>query len=457
MQNNQLERGLSFTQATAINMIDMVGTGPFVTIPLIVSAMKGPQCILAWVLGAVLAFMDGTVWSELGAKWPQAGGSYVFLQKLYGEKKWGRLMSFLFIWQTMIQAPLVIASGAIGFSQYLHYLMPLNDLEKRLVSGGMIILLVLLLYRNIKSIGNISVFLWIVTGGTLFWLIGSGIPAFNPHMAFSYSKDAFDLTPLFFAGLGHASISTVYSYLGYYNICQLGAEIKKPEINIPKSIFISIAGIAVFYLAMQIVLLGNLPWQDLAKSEFVVSIYFEHLYSVTAAKIATALVLIISFASIFSAMLGYSRVPYAAAKDGNFFPALAKVHPTKKFPHISLLCLGAIAFIFSLLFKMKEVITAIITMRILVQFVGQAVGVIAWHYRKPKEPRPFKMPLFPAPAIISIIVWLFILLSVVFSPQWPFVVAALAIIGLGIIVFYAVGDRFQKMKPVETAGDRLEL
>lgn len=457
MQNNQLERGLSFTQATAINMIDMVGTGPFVTIPLIVSAMKGPQCILAWILGAVLAFMDGTVWSELGAKWPQAGGSYVFLQKLYGEKKWGRLMSFLFIWQTMIQAPLVIASGAIGFSQYLHYLMPLNDIEKRLVSGGMVLLLVLLLYRNIKSIGNISVFLWIVTGGTLIWLIGSGLPSFNSHMAFSYSKDAFDLTPLFFAGLGHASISTVYSYLGYYNICQLGAEIKKPEINIPRSIFISIAGIAVFYLAMQIVLLGNLPWKDIAKSEFVVSIYFEHLYSTTAAKIATGLVLIISFASIFSAMLGYSRVPYAAAKDGNFFPILAKVHPTKKFPHVSLLFLGGIAFAFSLLFKMKEVITAIITMRILVQFVGQAVGVIAWHYRKPKEPRPFKMWLFPVPAIISIIVWMFILLSVVFSPQWPFVAGAIALIGAGTGIFFIVGDGFRRMKPAETAGDQLEL
>src|SRR5476649_1346850 len=175
----KLERSLSLTQATAINMIDMVGIGPFVTIPFIVGAMRGPQCILAWLLGALLAFLDGSVWAELGARWPEAGGSYVFLQNIYGNKKFGRMMSFLLVWQTIIQAPLVVASGAIGFSQYLNYLIPLDGIQQKMVSGGLVILITVLPYRNIKSIGKISILLWIITGGTFIWLIGSGLKGFN--------------------------------------------------------------------------------------------------------------------------------------------------------------------------------------------------------------------------------------------------------------------------------------
>ena len=430
----KLERNLSLTQATAINMIDMVGIGPFVTIPFIGGAMRGPQCVLAWLLGALLAFLDGSVWSELGARWPEAGGSYVFLQNLYGNKKFGRMMSFLLVWQTIIQAPLVVASGAIGFSQYLTYLVPLNTIEQKMVSGALVILITLLLYRKISSIGKISILLWIITGGTFIWLIGSGFAHFNSDWAFGNSKDYFDFTPVFFVGLGQASLKTVYSYLGYYNVCHLGAEIKDPQRNIPRSIFISVAGIAVLYVGMQIVISGALPWQKIAGSDFVISAYFEHIYNLQVAKIATGLILFIAVASLFAVMLGYSRIPYAAALDGNFFPVFGKLHPTKNFPYVSLLVLGAFGFAFSLLFKMKDVITAIITMRIVVQFIGQSVGVIYWHKNKPHDTRPYKMWLYPLPAIIGIIIWLFIL----FTSPWQFIGAAALIISAGILVFYTV-------------------
>ena len=425
----KLDRALSLTQATAINMIDMVGIGPFVTIPFIVGMMQGPMCLVAWLLGALLAYMDGMVWSELGAKWPEAGGSYVFLQKLFG--KAGKLMAFLFIWQTVIQAPLVIASGAIGFSQYLSFLVPLGDYEKKAVSGLLVIVLVALLYRNIKSIGKISVVLWIITGGTIIWLIVSGIPHFNASQAFDFNFNSSGLNSLFFVALGQASLKAVYSYLGYYNVCHLGAEITHPEKNIPRSIFISITGIAILYLGMQTVLLGVLPWKEIAGSDFVVSTYFEHIYNHTVGQIATLLVLCIALASLFSVILGYSRIPYAAAKNGDFFPVFAKVHPKYHFPHISLLTLGGIAFVFSLLFKMKEVITAIITMRILIQFVSQAVGIIAWHYKKRQEPMPYKMPWFPIPAILSICIWLFIL----FSSDWQYIGFAVGIILIGLVLY----------------------
>jgi fructoselysine transporter len=437
-EDKHLERGLSLTQATAVNMIDMVGIGPFVTIPLIVSAFQGPLSILAWLLGALLAYMDGMVWAEMGAKWPQAGGSYVFLQKLFG--KGGKLMAFLFIWQTIIQAPLVAASGAIGFSQYLTFLVPLDEVQQKMVSGGLVILLVVLLYRNIRSIGKLSIVLSVITIGTILWLVLSGLPTFNAAQAFDWHASGNNsISPLFFTVLAQASLKSVYSYLGYYNVCHLGAEIKDPERNIPRSIFISITGIAILYLSMQTVLLGVLPWQQIANSDFIVSTYFEHVYNHTAGQIATVLVLCIAIASLFSVLLGYSRVPYAAAQNGDFFAVFGRVHPRHRFPHVSLLAIGGLAFVFSLLFKMKDVITAIITMRILIQFVSQAVGVIAWHINKPQEHRPFKMPLFPLPAIISIIIWLFILVL----SDVKFIAFALGIIITGIILFF-IKQRYTK-------------
>lgn len=440
----KLIRGLSLRQAVAINMIDMVGIGPFITIPFVIGAMNGPQCIIAWLLGALLSFCDGSVWSELGAKWPEAGGSYAFLQNIYGRQTYGRLFSFLYIWQTTIQAPLVVASGAIGFAQYLQYLVPLNTIEQKAVSGGLVLLLIFLLYRKITDIGKLSVFMWMIVGGTLLWLIFSGLTHFHPELAFTYPKDAFKLSALFFIGLGHASAKTIYSFLGYYNVCHLGAEIKDPERNIPRSIFISIAGITVLYLLMQIAVLGVIPWQDAKNSEFIVSTFFERIYGTAAAQVATALILFIAFTSLFAVLLGYSRVPYAAAAEGNYFRIFAKTHPSKHFPHYSLLLLGGIAFIFSLLFRMKEIISAIVIMRILIQFVSQSVGILLLHERRKQGYFPYRMFLYPLPALAGIAVWLFIF----FTSELRFILFALGIILSGIALFLLF-SRQQKKWPFE--------
>src|SRR6202140_1253599 len=210
-QDSGLVRGLGLKEAVALNMIDMIGIGPFVVSPLVIRAMGGPQALLAWTAGAVLALLDGFVWSELGAALPRAGGSYVFLREAYGPEKWGRLMSFLFVWQTLIQAPLVIASGAIGFSQYATYLHPFTAYQQKAISGAVVILLVVLLYRRITTIGKISVLLWIGVIGTMIWLIGGGIPHFSPALAFSFPPGAFHLSHLFFSGLGAAMVTTTYT------------------------------------------------------------------------------------------------------------------------------------------------------------------------------------------------------------------------------------------------------
>jgi amino acid transporter len=367
--------------------------------------MGGPQCLLAWLAGALLATLDGFVWSELGAAMPKAGGTYVFLREAYGPAKWGRLMSFLFVWQTFVQAPLSVSSAAIGFARYAGYLHPLTWWQAKMVSGGLVLLLVVLLYRRIATIGKISMLLWAGVIGTMLWLIWGGLTHFDTRKAFDFPRGAFHLSWIFFGALGAATVNTIYSYWGYYNICHLGGEIRDPDKNIPRGIFLSIIGITGLYLAMQASILGVLPWREAQYSPFIVSTFVERLYGPSAALFVTWMVLWIALASIFSLLLGYSRVPYSAALDGNFFAVFGKLHPTKKFPHISLLVLGGLAFVFSILFRLETVIAAILAMRLLVQFIGQAVGVMLLHRRWSADRFPFKMWLYPLPAVLTMMGW----------------------------------------------------
>jgi amino acid transporter len=427
-----LQRRLGLMQATAINMIDMVGIGPFITLPMAISMMNGPHFLYAWIAGAALSFVDAMVWSELGAAFPKAGGSYNFLKEAYGKHGAGKLMSFLFVWQTMIQAPLVIASAAIGFATYFSYLLPLSVLQSKLVSASVVVLIVVLLYRKIESIGKISVALWIGVILTMLWIIGAGVAHGNFFQPLKDINSTVEFNFAFISVLGFASVKSVYSYLGYYNVCHLGGEIIAPAKNIPRSMFISIFGISVLYLAMNMSVTSVIPWNEAMKHEFVISVFMEQLMGTKAALIVTALILWVAFASVFSATLGYSRIPYAAAIDGAFFKVFAKLHPTRQFPHISLLVLGAVAFVFSLLFRLSEVISAIIAMRILVQFIGQAVGLLLLHKKHGKEFFPYQMPFFPLPIIFAILLWLFIF----FSTGTKMILMGLAVICLGIIVYY---------------------
>ncbi len=416
---------LSLLQATAINMIDMVGIGPFVVMPFVVAQFHDGLFIWAWIFGSITALVDGMIWSELGARFPMAGGTYNFHRIAFGERG-GRFMSFLFVWQTSIQAPLVIASAAIGFSEHLVYLVPLSDLQQKTVSALLVVLACILLYRRIEAVGRISVIFGSLVILTIGWIIFSGF-THQQHTVPLFPADHHSFFSLvFWAAIGHASVKTVYSYLGYYNVCHLGGEIRNPQKNIPRSIFISIAGITVLYLLMNLSVMSVLPWQDIpANEKHLVSIFMERVYGVAAARVVTILILCVAFSSLFAVILGYSRVPYAAAVDGNFFRIFGRLHPTRHFPNISLLFLCGLGLIFSLLFRLEKVISAILAMRIVVQFMAQCVGVVLLRKSSNKGPLPFKMWLFPIPVILSLLIWSFLLYSTGWFGLWGLVMAAI--------------------------------
>jgi amino acid transporter len=303
----------------------------------------------------------------------------------------------------------------------------------------LVLLICFLLYRKIETVGKISVVLWTVVVLTVIWIIISGL-SHQQHSIplFAKGENSF-FSYAFWAAVGQGSVKTIYSYLGYYNVCHLGGEIKKPEKNIPRSIFISIAGIATLYLLMNISVIGVLPWQSIkADDKYLVSTFMEQLYGHTAGVIATILILWIAMASLFAVVLGYSRIPYAAAVDGNFFKAFSKLHPTKNFPYVSLLVLCGLGFVFSLLFKLVDVISSILAMRIIVQFIGQAVGLILLRKRLSSSEFPFKMWLYPLPVILSIAIWIFVFVATGWFALWGSLIAAT---GIGV---YYITEHFRK-------------
>src|SRR5271166_1421183 len=439
VEQPELIRGVGLASATSLNMIDMVGVGPFITIPLIVGAAGGPQAMLGWILGAVFALCDGLVWAELGAAMPGAGGSYRYLKEIYGPKTLGRLLSFLFIWQISFSAPLSIASGCIGLAHYAGYLWPglerilaahtlhfgvplLGVLEARVVMmpGTFVAIatcgvVMFLLYRRITTIGRLSELLWVGVVAAMLWVIVAGLTHFSAARAFDFPPGAFRLSPAFFTGLGSAMLIATYDYWGYYNVCFIGGEVKDPGRTIPRALILSVITVAVLYIVMNISVLGVVPWRELTQfsndqNNYIISVFMQRIYGNWAGRLVAGLIMWTALASVFSLLLGYSRVPYAAALDGNYFRVFARVHPEHRFPTVSLLALGGVAMLFCFL-RLADVIAALVVIRIMLQFIVQAVGVIVLRVRCPDMPRPFRMWLYPLPALLAIAGFTFILIE----------------------------------------------
>jgi amino acid transporter len=432
-----LSRRFGLLPATALNMTNMIGVGPFITIPLLMSALGGPQAMLGWIVALVIVIGDGMVWSELGAAMPGSGGSFHYLREAFGRERFGRLMAFLFVWQFVLSGPLEIASGYIGFAEYARYIW------KGLTQSGTIALVVAvgvinvaLLYRRIHSVATITISLWIGTLVTVLAVIVTGAAHFDARVAFDFPPNAFRFSLGFLLGLGAASRIGIYDYLGYYDVCYIGDEVRDPGRVVPRSILISTAAVAVIYLGINLSIIGVVPWREFVpasahpEASFIVSLFMEKLYGPRVASIFTLLVLWTAFGSVFALLLGYSRIPYAAAESGYFFRVFGRLHPTKQFPYVSLLVLGAISILAGF-FSLGTVIDALIVTRILVQFMGQVFGLILLRRRAPEMPRPYRMWLYPVPALVALLGWIFVFATT----DARVILFGLAVLGLGCLTF----------------------
>lgn len=456
-QQASLDRGLGTAGALGANIIDMVGVGPFITLPLIVTAMGGPQAMLGWILGAFLSLCDGCTWSELGTAHPFAGGSYAYLREAYGAR-WGRLFSFLYAWQLLISAPLSIASGCIGFAQYSGWFAP--DASRWTLSALAIaacVAITLLLLQPIGRIGAVTRVLGGVVLLTLVAAIAVGLTHFSAARAFSFPPGAFHMGGAFFTGLGAGLLVSAYDYWGYYNACFLGGELRTPERTIPRAVLGAIVIVGTLYLLMNVATLGVLPWQELTRADaagrrYTMALFTErafagHTWAHGAATLAVLLVALASLASIYGLLLGYSRIPFAAAQDGNFPAVFGRLHARLRIPAVSLVTLAAITVV-CCLFRLQEVIASLVVLRILFQFLLQGVAVLLpKHRRERRLPGRFRMPLYPLPSLLATAGFIFIVIS---RPRITAELRLAAIVLVTGLAFYAVRTHF---RPGTTQSD----
>ena len=411
-----LDRGMGLLQATATNIIGMVGVGPFLTIPFMVAAMKGPHILYAWAFGAVLALCDGLVYAELGAALPGSGGAYVYLREAYRPFGLGRLMSFVFIFQVMLVAPLSIAGGAVGFADYLGFFWTsMTPLEHNLIAAAICAGVTALLYRDIRSVGRLAVLMLAVVLGTVGWVIVAGLFSFSWTQAFDFPPEARRVDAHLMQAMGAAGLLAMYNYGGYSNVCNIGEELKTPEKTMPRAIVLSIVVVVVLYVVMSTVILGMIPWREAQQTRTIASLFIARTFSDPAhgriaALVMTALILFVTASSLYSVILGYSRIPFAAARDGQFFGAFGRLHATKHFPHVSLLTIGAATMPFCF-FSLGQLVNWLILVQILLQFIWQCAAVILLRRYREDINKPFKMWLYPLPALVSLAMWSYIFLS----------------------------------------------
>jgi amino acid transporter len=432
-----LERRIGLLSAISINMADMVGSGTFVTLPLMLAAIGGPQALIGWVVGAVIAFTDGLVWSELATSFPGSGGTYVYLRESLGRERWGRLWGFLFVFQMISSGPLEIASGNIAIAQYGSYLWRgMTAVQVKLVAAGIGILGTALLYRRITSIVKVMFLLWIGMLISIAWVILTGASHFSPQLAFSFPPNAVAFRGGFISGVGATTLFAMYCYLGYYGTCYLGDEVVNSARTIPRSVLLSAAVVALMDLAFCLSIVGVMPWQEVMRSKFMICEFMQRIYGHWAGAVVCLLMMWTSFGGIYAMLLTYSRIPYAAARDGNFFRIFSRLHGRKDFPHYSLLLIGGLATAASFL-DLDQVINALIMARVPVQFVGQIVALLWLRSRHPEVKRPFRMMLYPVPCVVALCGWIFIFLA---APARYIAFGLLSMIA-GCAVFLALARR----------------
>src|SRR5262245_61209059 len=450
-----LRRHFGLLQATALNVTMVVGAGVFVTIPLMLKELPGPYALLGWVAAGALILVDGLIWSELGAALPASGGSHQFLLESYGRGSWGRPLAFLFLWQFLLSGPLELGSGIAAMAEFSTglsdefkefneawtlrwHLWEAQNLQlilspARLMSFGCGLVVIYLLFRNINDLGKLTITVWLGVVAAILWILIAGLIHSSPSVAFDFSGDAAQPPANLAWALGPCMILAMYSYLGYYNVCYVCDEVRDPGRTFPRAILLSALIVVVLFCGLHIAMLGTVPWQYVQAQGDDYSLAADFMSRVHGSWAATAITVLLiwcCFGSFFAGLLGYSRIPYGAARAGHFFRAFDKVHPVHRIPHASLLFVGGMALVWNF-FDLQNIINALVVTRILEQFVAQAIGVMLLRRLRPDLPRPFRIWLYPLPCLLALAGWLYLYASA------PILYVALGAVTLlvGVVVF----------------------
>ena len=306
----------------------------------------------------------------------------------------------------MIFIPLIMSTGVIGMLDYLGYLFPKFNAEamgatpynivRGALSVGIVAFVVFALYRNVKDVGRLATALWIVMFLTVAAVMLASFTHFDPKLAFDFPPGAFTLNLDFFAGLGSALVVAVYDYLGYNTAAYMAAELRQPGKTIPRAIVFSILGMMLIYFVMNVGIIGVVPWRealvkDTPANKAIASVVVERSWGVTMSKIVTGLIIVTAFGSLFTGLLGGSRVPFNASRNKVFIPIFGRLHPRQNFPHYALIAMGVVTAI-GTFFPLAIVIAVLTAVMVLIQCISQIAALIVLR----KAPARFEAALSDA-------------------------------------------------------------
>ena len=289
------------------------------------------------------------------------------------------------------------------------------------VAIGVVGLAVGLLYRRLVHVERLGRGLLVVVLGAIGWTVATALWHGQWGRVMAFPPGAFRLTRAFWGGLGSAMLVATYDFWGYYNVTFLGGEVKDPGRTIPRALLLSIGVVAGLYLVLNasvLALVGAPAMMRMMGQPALLTAVMQPAYApvlgarggMWLGRLAAGLVMVTAFASVFSLLLGYSRIPFAAARDRNFFRAFGRLHPRLGFPDVSLLFLAGMACLFCC-FSLKDVIAALVVLRVMLQFGLQQVGVIWLRWSRPELVRPFRMWLYPLPPLLALVGFGFLVVS----------------------------------------------
>jgi len=450
-------RKIGLLQAVSLNTLMMFGTGPFITIPFCIASSDppGPQALIGYAIAAIACVCDSFIWAELGALFPMSGGSYVYAQRCLGNK-WGRYVSFLFLWQLLVTGPMEVASGFIAIAQYMAYVTQnFTYGHHALLAFAFCTTCTILLYRDMTDVGTTAVVLWLGMCAAIAFTLIAGFTHWNSEY---FAVPEIKNTGVLIWSLGNAARFGIYDFTGYYDVNFIGKEVKDPERTIPLAGVATCIIVCIVYFLTYLSVMAFLPWDPadggyvgLVQGEgnaaaYIMSTFCEKMIGRNFAIFFTFVVIYCIYGSCFSLMLGFAQIPYAAAKAGMFMEMFAHEHVTKGFADYSLLFMGFFSCIFCFL-DLGVVIEGMMTTNIVAMFLANSLSLVYHRWQNPDFDRPYEMPLYPLPVIIQVSMFSFIFLT---SDNWiisggnPLLELGMGFLLLGSILFLLRSKKYNE-------------
>lgn len=429
-----LRAELGLFDSTMINVGTIIASAIYLVPATIAASFSGVfPTLLVWVVGAVVSLCGALCVAELGAAMPKAGGQFVYLKRSYGPV-WG----YLYGWgSSVIINPASIAAIGVGFATYLGYFIPMGAAGVKIVAVTSIMTLTVLNCFGLKLGAVVQNILTVVKIGAAIALIamcfllpgGSAahLQPFWPAEPFSALVGKF----------GVAMVAVLYAYDGWVEITYVGSEMRRPERDMPLAIVISTVLVAVLYFGVAIGFTWVLGHAAVGRSPRVAADATTAVIGTIGAAVITVSILISTLGANNGIVFTAARIPYAMARDGQFFRWAGQVSERYAVPVTSLLVQGVWSSVLALSGTYDQLFSYVVFVSFLF-YAMSAVAVIVLRKREPGMTRPYRTWGYPVTPVVFVLFSGFLIVNSIVEQPWESAIGA-GLLGAGLIFYYAFG------------------